>query len=82
MAWVSPSTRTTGTLITAAIWNQDVVTNATETAPAKVTTKGDLVAATGANALSRVAAGTNGQVLTADSAQSAGIKWADRKSVV
>lgn len=27
MAWVSPSTRTTGTLITAAIWNQDVVAN-------------------------------------------------------
>lgn len=27
MSWVSPSTRTTGTLITAAIWNQDVVAN-------------------------------------------------------
>lgn len=27
MAWSSPSTRTTGTLITAAIWNQDVVDN-------------------------------------------------------
>lgn len=27
MAWVSPSSRTTGTLITAAIWNQDVVDN-------------------------------------------------------
>ncbi len=27
MAWVSPSNRTTGTLITAAIWNQDVVAN-------------------------------------------------------
>lgn len=27
MAYVAPSTRTTGTLITAAIWNQDVVDN-------------------------------------------------------
>lgn len=27
MAWVTPSTRTTGDLITAAIWNQDVVAN-------------------------------------------------------
>ena len=27
MAWVAPSTRTTGTLITAAIWNQDIVDN-------------------------------------------------------
>src|SRR3990167_8235197 len=27
MAWVSPSTRTTGDLITAAIWNADVVAN-------------------------------------------------------
>lgn len=30
MAWSSPSTRTTGTLITAAIWNQDVVDNPTD----------------------------------------------------
>ena len=29
MAWVSPSSQTTGTLITAAIWNQDVVDNPT-----------------------------------------------------
>lgn len=27
MAWLTPSTRTTGDLITAAIWNQDVVAN-------------------------------------------------------
>ena len=29
MAWVSPSSKTTGTLITAAIWNQDIVDNTT-----------------------------------------------------
>ena len=27
MAWVAPSSRSTGTVITAAIWNQDVVDN-------------------------------------------------------
>jgi hypothetical protein len=42
----------------------------------KVTAKGDLLAATGNAALSRLAVGTNGQVLTADSAQAAGVKWA------
>jgi hypothetical protein len=41
-----------------------------------VTTKGDLIAATGAGAVARVGLGTNGYILTADSTQSAGIKWA------
>jgi hypothetical protein len=40
-----------------------------------VTTKGDLLAATGSAAVVRVGLGTNGYVLTADSAQAAGIKW-------
>ncbi len=39
-------------------------------------TKGDLVAATGADAAAKVAVGTNGQVLTADSTQSTGVHWA------
>lgn len=41
-----------------------------------VTTKGDLIAATGNAAVSRLAVGTNGQVLTADSATATGVKWA------
>lgn len=40
-----------------------------------VTTKGDLVAATAAATIARVGVGTNGQVLTADSAQSTGMAW-------
>lgn len=40
------------------------------------TTKGDLLAATGAAVFSRIGVGSNGQVLTADSTQSAGVKWA------
>jgi hypothetical protein len=41
-----------------------------------VDAKGDLVVATGDNALTRLAVGTNGHVLTADSAQASGVKWA------
>jgi len=40
-----------------------------------VTTKGDIVAATAADTLARVAVGTNGQYLSADSTASAGVKW-------
>lgn len=42
-----------------------------------VTTKGDLLAATGSAAIARVAAGTDGYLLTADSTQTAGVKWAE-----
>ena len=38
--------------------------------------KGDLAGGTGANTAARLAVGTNGQVLTADSAESTGMKWA------
>ncbi len=38
-------------------------------------TKGDLAVATGADAASKLAVGSNGQVLTADSTQTTGVKW-------
>jgi hypothetical protein len=41
-----------------------------------VTTKGDIIAATASATVTRVAAGTNGYILTADSTEAAGIKWA------
>lgn len=52
----------------AAVWDQ--------TPPGIVTTKGDLIVGTGAHVASRVGVGSDGNVLTADSTQSAGVKWA------
>ena len=46
-------------------------------APKIFTAKGDLIAATGNNAAARLAVGTNGQTLMADSAQASGMRWSD-----
>jgi hypothetical protein len=48
------------------------VTNSMATA---IDAKGDLVVGTGADAFSRLAVGTNGQALVADSAEATGLKW-------
>jgi hypothetical protein len=49
------------------------VTNSMATA---IDAKGDLIGGTGADAFSRLAVGANGTVLTADSAEATGLKWA------
>ena len=41
-----------------------------------VDAKGDIIAATGSDAISRLAVGTNTYVLTADSAEATGLIWA------
>jgi hypothetical protein len=45
-----------------------------------LTTKGDLIAATGASTPARLGVGTNGQVLTADSTAANGVAWATAAS--
>lgn len=62
MSYVSPRTWTTGEVVTAAMMN-GVRDTLLETAPAKVTTAGDLIVGTGANAVTRLAAVASGQVL-------------------
>ena len=42
---------------------------------------GDLLAATDADVIARLPVGTNGQILTADSGETTGIKWADNAGV-
>lgn len=49
------------------------VTNSMATA---IDAKGDLIAGTAADTFARLAVGTNGQILTADSAEATGLKWA------
>ena len=55
-------------------WVSQDDTNAIQNAI--VDAKGDLIGATAADTPARLAVGTNGQVLTADSTQSTGLKWA------
>jgi len=77
--WVDPSTGditgvTAGTGISGGGTSGTVtITNSMATA---IDAKGDLIAGTGADAFSRLAVGTNGQVLTADSTTATGLAWA------
>lgn len=64
-----------GTLAIANGGTGQVTSTAAFGALSPLTTKGDLLGHSTVNA--RLAVGTNGQVLTADSAQTLGIKWAD-----
>ncbi len=51
-------------------------THSAYVAKATATTKGDLLVATGSATVTRLPVGTNTQVLTADSAEASGVKWA------
>jgi len=78
-SWATPTTGdiegvTAGTGISGGGTSGTVtITNSMATA---IDAKGDLVAGTGADAFSRLAVGSNNTVLTADSAEATGLKWA------
>jgi hypothetical protein len=88
----SDYTATTGTSVTGltALVASDVVTvvcyapfNVANTiAPSLVDAKGDLIVATAADTVGRLAVGTNGQMLVADSTASTGLKWASAGKII
>jgi hypothetical protein len=70
---VTGVTAGTGITVTDPTGPVPTVTNSMATA---IDAKGDLIAGTGADAFSRLSVGTDDQVLTADSAEATGLKWA------
>lgn len=75
MAWTNPKTWAAAVLSVADM-NTHVRDNLNETVPAKVTTAGDIVVATGANAIKRVALGTANQALRVNSGAT-DVEWAN-----
>ena len=73
MAWNDGVTKSTGDVITAAIWNNYLGSGGSidKTAPAVVTTAGDIVYATADNTIARLAIGSASQVLAVNSGASA-----------
>lgn len=76
MAYNAVPTVATGDAWTATYHNTYIRDNFAAGVPDIFTTKGDIAAASAADVAQRVGVGSNGQVLTADSLQAAGVKWA------
>jgi len=74
---VTGVTAGTGVTVTDPTGPVPTVTNSMATA---IDAKGDLIGGTGADAFDRLAVGTDGQTLVADSAEATGLKWATAAS--
>lgn len=75
MSYSACPTVATGDLWSAANHNTYIRDNFAAGVPDIFTTKGDLAAATGPDAATRLGVGTNGQFLKADSPSAPGVKW-------
>jgi hypothetical protein len=60
----------------AGMWVPDTATGGSGIAPSLLDAKGDLIVASADDTPARLAVGTDGYVLTADSAEALGVKWA------
>jgi len=79
---LSINTATTADLTTAQTLTNKTLTSPVLTTPSisNIDAKGDLLAGTADNTISRLAVGANNTVLTADSAEATGMKWATSTS--
>lgn len=75
MAYNPVRTVVTGSTWSASDWNHFIRDNFAASIPDIFTTKGDIAVATGADAASRLAVGTNDYTLVADDTQTTGVKW-------
>ena len=74
--YLDKSTGNIYTKINSTTWSLDTSLLADAIKKQIVDAKGDLIVATAADVVARLAIGTDGQVLTADSTQASGMKWA------
>jgi hypothetical protein len=77
MAYNTPPTKSDNDVFTASEYNTYIRDNFAAGVPDIFSAKGDIAIATGPNAATRLAVGTNGQRLAADSTQANGVKWTD-----
>jgi hypothetical protein len=75
MAYVSPSNKTTGTLITATEWNQSIVANSQAGAPDVFLLNGDLFVGTAADGGDRLNAGNGGQIMRTNWGGTPSLVW-------
>ena len=76
MTWTTGANVTTGQVLTAATWNSYMGASGSimETGTSKITTAGDIVVASGANAVKRLGIGSARQVLGINSAAN-DVEW-------